>query len=85
MVRHTLIHITIEQKESFPKDVKYGNYPHINLDAIVSTDRILYNKFLLTISKEKALEWNFLEPNILNNLEHLNIYSDFDPLSSPTL
>ena len=37
---------------------------------------------VIKVDEEKALEWNFLEPNILNNLEHLNIYSTLDPLSS---
>lgn len=85
MVNHTLIPITIERKESFPKDVNYGHYSFINLDAIISREKIFYDKFLLTISREKALEWNFLEPNILDNLQHLNIYSTYDPLFSTTL
>lgn len=81
----TLVPVTIEKKESFPKNIDHQNYFSVNLHAIVSTEKIFYNKYLLHISASKAYELHCLEPILIDNLEHLNIYSDFDPLSSPTL
>jgi hypothetical protein len=81
MIRQELIIITIEKKDSFPKDVDYEKYMYLNNDVIIDYEKILHNKFLLNISKNKAYQLHQLEPNLLENLEHINIYA----LSEPTL
>lgn len=81
--RMKLINISIEIKETFPKGITFDNYSFININAIGSVEEISEVNYLLTLSKEKAYEYHCLEPNLLENLEHINIYTVSDPLITP--